>query len=999
MTNTSHTRAALKTGAASVVLAFGLMSVPSFAQAVNEAAPGSTITPVSDGTSPGQVAMNAGDTGEAIIVTGSRIARPDLKTAAPIQVLSQQEFQLSGAVNVEEVLYDLPQVVPSQTGASNNPGDGAATVDLRGLGAARTLVLVNGRRWMSYDVTGIVDLNTIPASLVKRADVLTGGRGAVYGSDAIAGVVNFVLNDEFEGAQIDAGYRLNQAGDGATFNVSATIGSNFANGKGNVTVYGSYAKRNDVFQADRSSTSYSLIDDGEGGTFLGGSGSVPATRFQISRFPAGSVPGLPLSSNLLFEQDGAYRPYIGSEDAFNYAPDNYLQLPQERWFMGGFAKYEVNEHAELYTEMAFTNNRVPAQLASTPITGSFRVPVDSPFFSASTQAAFAQADALQTSSTTNNGLLDAPDDGFVTLNIGRRLNEVGPRVADDNRQAYRFLTGIRGEIVGDWRYDGYYTYARTTDTQSQQGNVSRQKFANSLNTVGTTLGTVACANGGSDGCVAANIYGAGNISGPAASYMSIATTNVTIVTDQVANFAITNGNLFDIGWGAGPVGIAFGYEWRSTEGDFRPDTALSSGDVVGFNAGTQTVGSYSVNDLFAELNVPIAADRPGIYNLELNGAYRYSMYSNNVGNASTYAFGAQYAPIQGLTFRGQYQHALRAPSVSALYLGQSEGFPGFTDYCGTADANPGGNATLRASCVANGVPNDLLGTKPDGTPKFGAGNGQIRAIFGGNPDLEAETSNTWTAGIVIVPTQVPALSITVDYYNITIDNAILATGPGATNVRDACFGDEDNGYTPYDTSYCALIPRDDSYDIDGLLNVNANSGVLKTSGIDFSVNYGLNAGFGAFGASDSRFTFRLSGTYLINFENNPIAALETLNVQCAGYFGATCGDPYSTWRGSLRATWATGPLTASLLWRYIGPTNDDGTAGVVSTTHLDAASYFDLSASWNVTKNFSFLFGIDNLFGKSQPIIADGNNQQANGFPSTYDPYGRRFFIGASATF
>ncbi|WP_243445817.1 TonB-dependent receptor domain-containing protein [Polymorphobacter arshaanensis] len=971
----SLSRAALKTSAASIVLAIGIMSTPSFAQ---------------------EVAATDVDTGESIIVTGSRIARPDLNTASPIQVLGQQEFQLSGAVNVEEVLYDLPQIVPSLTGASNNPGDGAATADLRGLGAARTLVLVNGRRWMSYDVTQIVDLNTIPASLVKRADVLTGGRGAVYGSDAIAGVVNFVLNDEFEGMQVDAGYRLTQQGDGATFNVSATIGTNFANGKGNVTVYGSYAQRDPIFQADRSATSYTLSDDGSGGTFLGGSGSVPGTRFQVNQSKASPTPGCATGAstrNNLFNTDGSFRTYCGATDAFNFAPANYLQVPQERWFMGGFAKYEINEHAEAYTELAFVNNQVNTQLAATPISGNFRVPVNSPFFAGSTQANFLAADAAQTNTVTSNGLVDAPKDGYVTLAIGRRLNEVGPRISKNNRDAYRVLVGMRGEIAGDWRYDGYYTFARTTNNEAQAGNVSRSRFAAALNTTGTTLGTVACAPGApaaGAACAPLNIYGAGNISPAAADYISISTQNGTTIEEQVANAAITNGNLFDFGWGAAPVGIAFGVEWRSEFGDFNPDTALSSGDVVGFNGGTQTVGSYSVTDLFAEINLPVVADKPGFYNLELNGAYRYSMYSNNVGNASTYSLGGQWAPIKGLTIRGQYQHALRAPSISALYLGQSEGFPGFTDYCTQAVAQT--NATLKQSCINNGVPANVVGTA------FGSGNAQIRAIFGGNPQLEAETSNTWTAGVAIVPSQIPALSLTVDYYSIDINSAILAAGPGATNVRDACFGDSGNNFTPYDTAYCALIPRDPTtFEVDGLQNVNANAGQISTTGVDFNLQYGMNANFGF--ANESKFTFRLSGTYLISWENNPISVIPSLRYDCAGLFGATCGDPYSTWRGSARVTWATGPLTTSLLWRYIGGTDDDGTAGVVSTTHLGAASYFDLSGSWNVSKNFSFLLGIDNLFNKGQPIIADGNNQQANGYPSTYDPYGRRFFIGASATF
>lgn len=995
-TQALRTRAALKSGAASLVLAVGLVSTPSFAQAVNEGAPGATITPVAQGNAPGQVALTADETGESIIVTGSRIVRPDLDTASPIQVISQQEFQLSGAVNVEEVLYDLPQFVGSFGSASNNPGDGSALADLRGLGPARTLVLVNGRRWVSYNVTQLVDLNTIPASLVKRTDVLTGGRGAVYGSDAIAGVVNFVLNDEFEGAQIDAGYRLNAKGDGATFNVSATIGTNFADGRGNVTVYGSYASRDPIYQSARDFSRYSNVDNGDGTFFLGGSGSTPDLRFQGARFPRNSIPGYQPSTNYKFGSNGNLLPYNASTDQFNYAPDNYLQLPQERWFIGGFANYEVNEHAEVYTELAFINNTVPQQLASTPVTGNFRVPVNSPYFDAATQAAFKQSDVLQTSSITSNGLLDAPNDGYTTLSIGRRLNENGPRISDDDRTAFRTLIGLRGEISGPWRYDMYYTYANSQDVNTQEGNISRSRFANSLNTTGTTLGTVQCANGGVDGCLPANIYGAGKIDPAAAAYYAVPTSNITTVNEQVFNAAITNGELYDFGWGAAPVGLAFGFEWRSNYGDFRPDFALASGDVVGFNAGQQTKGAWSVKDVFGEVNLPLIADRPGFYNLEFNGAVRYSSYDNNVGNVWTWAAGGQWEVIKGATVRGQYQSALRAPTISALYLGNSIGFPTVTDYCQQAIAAT--NATLAQSCINNGVPANLVGTA------FGSGNSQVEATFGGNPNLEAETSKTWTIGGVLVPSQLPALSLTVDYYNITIDNAILAAGPPASAVRDACFGNDDSNYTPYDTSYCALIPRDPtSYDIDGMILTNANAGFYATSGIDFALNYGLNAAFGAFGASDSRFTFRASFTYVLNFEVNNIAAIPSLLTDCTGKFGATCGDPIAQTRGSVRMTWATGPMTASILWRYIGAVDDDGTAlsppEFPYVERIGAQNYVDLSASWNVTKNFSFLFGVDNIFNKKPPVLTDVNSQQANTWPSTYDPYGTRFFVGASATF
>lgn len=993
-TNALRTRAALKTGAASLVLAVGLVSTPSFAQTPNEAAPGATIAPVSQNGSPGQVALTAAESGEAIIVTGSRIVRPDLDTASPIQVLSQQEFQLSGAANVEDVLYDLPQFYGSLTAGSNNPGDGSVTADLRGLGAARTLVLVNGRRWVSYDVTQIVDLNTIPASLVKRTDVLTGGRGAVYGSDAIAGVVNFVLNDEFEGAQVDVGYRLTAQGDGPQFNASLTLGSNFADGRGNVTVYGNYTQRDPIFQYQRELSRYVWNDNDDGTISRGGSGSIPELRFSSARFPSGQIPGFNPGTSYRFNQTGGLASYSLAANGYNFAPQNYLQVPQERWFIGGFANYEVNEHAEVYTELAFINNNVTTQLAETPATGNYRIPVNSPYFDAATQAKFTAADQLQTGSITANGLLDAPKDGYITISAGRRLIESGPRISDNERNAFRTLIGLRGEISGPWRYDMYYSFAQTHNTETQEGNVSISRFQNSLNTTGTTLGTVQCANGGADGCVPANIYGAGKVSPAAAAYFTVPTSNITTVNEQVFNAAITNGELYDFGMGAAPVGLALGFEWRSEYGDYRPDFILSTGDVVGFNAGQQTKGGWSVKDVFGELNVPIVADRPGFYNLELNGAVRYSSYDNNVGNRWTWSAGGQWEVIKGATIRGQYQSALRAPTVSALYLGNSVGFPSLQDYCQQAVAAT--NASLRQSCINNGVPAGLVGTA------FGSGNSQVQATFGGNPNLEAETSKTWTIGGVLVPSQLPALSFTVDYFNITVNNAILATGPQASQVRDACFGTAQNGYVPYDTSFCALIPRDpSSFDIDGLILTNVNAGFYATSGIDFALNYGLNAGFGAFGASDSRFTMRATFTYLLNYEFNDLAAIPDLLQDCTGQFGLTCGDPYAKVRGSVRVTWATGPMTAAVVWRYIGGTDNDGTAGFTNpyVEHLDAKNYVDLSASWNVSKNFSFLFGVDNIFNTKAQLIPDQYDQQGGTYPATYDVYGTRFFVGATATF
>ena len=388
-------------------------------------------------------AADDGATSDTIVVTGSRIARPDLQQASPIAIVSAQELKLSGKVNVESIINDLPQLIPSTTAASNNPGGGVSTADLRGLGANRTLVLVDGRRYVSYDSNQIVDLNTVPAGLIDHVEVVSGGRSAVYGSDAIAGVINFVTKRDFSGVEANANYRINQAGDGGTFNTNLLMGGNFADGRGNATFYIDYTKRDAVQQSARSYTKQAYTDDGDGGLAAGGSGSIPGTRFALS------------GTQYKFNQDGSYSAYDAATDAYNYAPDNYLQVPQKRILLSAQTHYDVNDHLTVYAEGQFINNRVKNRLASTPFTGSVSLDVDSSFLSPESQALLSAA--------------DTDGDGYATAAIYRRLNEVGARISNVDNTAYRTLIGAKGQIAGDWNYDGYYSYSRTKQVETQTG--------------------------------------------------------------------------------------------------------------------------------------------------------------------------------------------------------------------------------------------------------------------------------------------------------------------------------------------------------------------------------------------------------------------------------------------------------------------------------------------------------------------------------------------------
>jgi iron complex outermembrane receptor protein len=897
---------------------------------------------------------------DAIVVTGSRLGGLQLEQASPIAIVSAKEIALSGQVNVENIIKDLPQLVPSVTGASNNPGGGVATADLRGLGSTRTLVLVNGRRYVAYDADQIVDLNTIPAGLIERVDIVTGGRSAVYGSDAIAGVVNFVMKRDFSGVQANANYRINEQGDGGTFNSNILLGGNFADGRGNATLYFDYTKRDGITQGSRDYSRQALVDDGEGGLIAGGSGSIEGTRFAI-----GGV-------NRKFETDGSYTPYNSATDAYNYAPANYLQVPQKRFLMSAQTNYEVSKAFNVYAEGQLINNRVKNQLAATPFTGSVQLDADSSFLSAGSRALL--------------GGLDTDRDGYVTSTIYRRLTEVGPRVSSTDNTAYRALLGANGDIGGGWNYDAYYSYAKTRTVEKQTGNVSRSRVLQALKTTYDAGGNLVCSDT-SNGCVPLNIFGAGNISDAAAAFISIPTQNTSTISEQVASASISNKNLFDLG--AGPAGIVFGTEYRKEQGSYNPDFALSSGDVVGFNGGEGLGGGYDVKEAYTEVAVPLLADMPFVHRLEVNGAYRYSYYSTAAKSVNTYSGGAVWSPIRDVSLRGQYARAVRAPTVSNLYSGASQDFPTATDPCTSAVAVT--NANLNASCLAAGVPAALLGTAYDG------GSTQIQTINGGNPNLREETSDTYTAGIVLQPSFLHGFSFTADYYKISIDNYISTAG--TANLIRACFGDATNNYTPYDASYCSSLPRDaNSYAITDAANTLQNTGGVKTRGVDFEARYRTALGFGAFGSDTSNLDLRFSGTRLIAFDYNPVAAIPDLTLNCAGKFGVTCGNPYSKWRLSTRATYATGPVTVSVLYRHLSAVKDDDSTTTYAVETIKAYDYIDLTAAFEVKPGFTWSVGVNNLFDKQPPILGD-NQEQANTYPSTYDPYGRAFFMATSIRF
>lgn len=982
---------------------------------------------------------------EEIVVTGSRIQRRDLTSTSPLAVVNDEEFKLTGTVNAEQVINTLPQVLPGTTSFSNNPGGGVATINLRGLGTERNLVLVNGRRYIFFDASQVVDINTVPSFLIDSVDVVTGGASAVYGSDALAGVVNFRLRDDVDGAEFGGTVNITEEGDGRRYNVYGLIGTRFADNRGYVVGFGEYYNRQSVFQGDRPFSRFALGDNAAGTALVpGGSAATPqgrvfvatnqtvgticdgttvvfqgfggdtncdgatdaADRAALTR-AAGNFGGLGAN----FGTPGVSDPFDNPGDLYNYAPANYLQVPQERYSLGGYGEFEISSAVTAFGEATFINNRVANELAATPVTGTFQLNLAniSPFLSAADLAALTAVDANETAineqlnarcaaaaaagrvggtgpnsvsgcatvagtntlTGTATGLL--PGAGIVTAGVNRRTIETGPRNTLDERNAFRILGGVKGPVVGDFDYELYYSYARTRNANIQEGNISRSAFTNEL-----AAGRL-------------NVFGAGTITPANLEAIAITAQNSEISTLEVASGSVA-GTLGNFGLGGGDIGVAVGAEYRRIAAEFLPDTALSSGDVIGFNAGDPTEGSYNVREIFGEVRIPIVGDRPFLNRLELTAAGRYSDYSlDAVGGVPSYAVGLEFSPVRDITFRGQYQRAVRAPNIVELFGGQSNGFPGATDPCAAAGAAT--DATVRALCIATGVPAGLVGSGATLQP-----NTQIEGLFGGNPNLQEETGDTYTVGAVIRPSFIPGLSLTVDGYRITVEDQISTLGGGLNNTLNLCY----NVIQDINSVYCQAIQRDPA---NGQIGgeflpqiLNANIGKLETQGIDFQVDYSRPFGNVLFGRP-TRVNFFFLGTYTDKFDITPVADLEDEVNECAGRFGQlACGDPTPKFKASSRVSLIGGPLTASLRWRHVGKVRDDDDETDYVVERLRSYNLFDLAFSIDATDQMTFAFGVNNLLDKKPQRIGD-NQEQANTYPGTYDVLGRDFFVSANFRF
>jgi iron complex outermembrane recepter protein len=957
------------------------------------------------------------ETLEDIVVTGSRIARPNLESAAPVTVVGAEAIKEAGVNKIEDLFNQLPQVFTAQSSGVSNGANGTATVDLRNLGANRTLVLLDGRRLMPGAVTGnsAADLNFIPAALIQRVDILTGGASSTYGADAVAGVVNFTMNRKFEGVRIDANYNFYQHNNnnelardivnrrftapegsvthGGSFDATMIIGTGVNDGAGNVVAYVGYRKDSAITQDAYDYSVCTLNPQAASASnpntaACGGSGTPAFTR--LGGF---TIPSLGASPGGYSVLASGITPYSALRDAYNFAPLNYYRRPSTRYTAGVFADYEINEHFKPFIDAQFMDYSTNAQIAPSGAFYSGRsVNCNNPFLLANNTLATAVCGT------------DINTNANRTILIGKRNVEGGPRFNEIGFNQFRLLAGVKGDITEAWKYEvslqtGQVNYAATYRNDVSNARIDRALQVVNVNGVPTCRSVI---DGSDPSCVPYNVFGAGTVTAAAANYIAIPLV-LTGETKQTIVSGFVTGDLGKAGiqspWAENGVAVVLGAEYRKESLSTQPDLAYINNDGAGQGGPTLPIsGSYTVRDIFGEMSIPLASDAPFAHNLEIGLGYRYSTYKadGQSTSRSTWKITADWAPIEDFRLRGSFNRANRAPNIADLFTTPGLGLWSGSDPC--VGAAP---TATQAQCALTGLPANLYGTLAPNTAQ------QYNQVVGGNTAVEPEKVDTWTLGVVIEPKSIlPNFNMTVDYFNIKVTDAIGVIGSQIVINQCIATGNPD---------FCSKIRRapastgpaagslwlDDSGFIDDSIT---NTGGVKTSGVDVAMQYRFDIN------DESSLSLTFAGTWLDKFVTQPFTG--GFDYDCAGFYGTQCATTLPTWRHSFRVRYDTPwPVAVSLTWRYISSVKQDTSstdpdlAGGVTLfdEELPSFNYFDLNFQFPVTEKLNLGLGIRNLFDKDPPLITQpnlpGTIGNGNTIVGTYDYLGRYIFMNATIDF
>lgn len=959
-----------------------------------------------------QAGEEAEEKAEEIIVTGSRIVRNGFTAPQPVTVLDAETIALSGAIGLGDLLNELPALGSTFSLANSSRfigTSGANFLDLRRLGADRTLVLVDGRRHVGSSAGSTnVDINTIPKELIERVEVVTGGASAIYGSDAVTGVVNFILKDDFEGVSLNGQFGQSEEGPFSAYTGSLTLGGNFDSDRGNAVLSIEWTDQDILRTRDRSSIAVNPRQVRNSADLVGrGNVSniddfdevvVPnAGLFIINRTGFAVTPvGIQV-----FNDDGSIRPIDlgpagnlgGGEcqdcDFLSLQDVAILQPSLQRFSINAKADYDLTEWATFFVEGKFVNtqSRSEGQPAFDFGTGELIIFPDNPLLDSSV------VDFLN-------------DNNLAQLEIRRFHVDAGQRGEANERQTHRMVFGFEGdfEVPGlgrDWKYELAYTYGRTTQTLVANNNRVNDRFFAAIDAVTDVNGdfgnpgdvvcrvqlqqalgqTPTLPSGATvgrdiiDACVPTAFLGEGNFSEEALAFAFVNSVREDSIEQQAAN-AFISGDIIDLP--AGPLGFAIGGEWRVDKSDSRP----AGVDQLGITFGNQlfdTNGRIRSIEGFVETTVPILAGLPGIDYLAADAAVRVSDY-NTVGGITAWKFGLDWTATQDVRVRATYSKSVRAPNIDEVFGPLNQNFFGYDDPCSADElVNAPDQALRQANCVALGVPvgfDSVLDTRT------------VAGQSGGNPNLREEESKSWTVGLVVTPRWVPGLAISVDYWNIEIDDAISA--PAAQDILERCVDAQS-----INNSFCPLITRSTTdFEVTNIIALDQNLAALEASGVDFEVNYSFDlesVGAGDFGSLE----FKVLGSRVIKRDDFPFQEFPNDRERQLGELG----DP--RWNVNSDVTWRWDRLTLNYENRYIGSQltvdNEDFIANPTNVFPFETGSvfYHDIQARYLITDEIQVFAGVDNLGDKNPPAFLTGTG----GGSAIFDNIGRHYYFGASINF
>jgi len=918
-------------------------------------------------------------TAERVEITGSRIKSLNGTSSSPISTVGEQQLREQQPVAIEEVIRSLPAAVPAIGPGTNNGTGGGATIDLRGLGSNRTLVLLNGRRLVPFDLNAVVDTNSIPIALLRSVDVYTGGGSAVYGADAVSGVVNFQLKRNFQGVEASTTFGQSEKGDAKRMRTDITVGTTLADGKGNVALSIGKTRTDPVRQGKRSFGEIS--------------------RSSTTGNPQGSFTTVPAyldSAEISYQltPTGGISPDV---ETFNFNPLNYYQTPLDRIQATALANYTINENATVYAELMYTRGNVTSNLApSGTFFNTFSIPIGNPFIGTALRADICASYAISPANCVVGSTTE------FSVDVGRRFVELGPRINDFRNKTLQTVVGVQGTLFADWSYDAYISRGEASQNQLLVNWGSSSKVQQALRAVSTT-NCISPANG----CVPLNIFGAaGSVTPAMASFINLSSISTVDIKQDVAA-ATVSGDLAILKspLAKRPVSLAFGLESRKMQADNFSDAAgQTNGEVLGTGAPSPTVsGTFKLNEAYVEAKVPLLTDLPFARNLSVDLAYRQTEFKTSSSTRyGSWKVGAEWEPVRGLRFRASGQQANRAPNVGELFQPVITSLDNLAvDPCeGTrtnaAQANTAGS--LSNLCRLTGVPIARLGSLPPPSA------GQANVLTGGNPSLKPEEASTLTVGFVFEPAFAPGLALALDYYKIDITKAI--SSPSVSDVMDQCYSATFNPGFAFNAA-CAAVGRGPSGTFSGssspgIALTQTNQGAQYTSGLDFKVDYRLKlADLGAAGWGTVDIGLDLNSVDKYWFQASPTSVKR----DCLGYYSVACGAPNYKQKMAQRATWAMGNFVAGYNWRMVSKVSEEpgGTNFLPAYASIKSYSYVDLSASWRVTKNLKLNLSVNNLADKKPPevgnTISGTSVNSGNTFPQNYDAIGRFYTVGATLNF